>query len=319
MVYRIKSQKFKTKTQLVGITMGDPAGIGPEIILKALRGTKRENIVLIGSLTVFEEEKKRLRINTDLPPIIDTGPVGKYQMGRVQKNSGVAALKALELGVTLLKEKKIAALVTAPVAKEALRLAGFSYPGQTELLAARLGVKRYAMLAWSPNFKVVFVTIHLPIARVSQSITTAAVREKIYLLNEYLRIEGSRHPQIAVLALNPHSEEFSLGEEKKIAQAIIWARKQGILADGPFPADSLFARSKEFDGFVAMYHDQAMIPAKILSKGKGVNVTLGLGKIRTSPLHGVAFDIAGKGIASASSMVAAIKLAQHLSRRSIIT
>ncbi|MEO0070809.1 MAG: 4-hydroxythreonine-4-phosphate dehydrogenase PdxA [candidate division WOR-3 bacterium] len=312
-------QQSKTKNQLVGITMGDPAGIGPEIILKALRGTKRKNIVLIGSLAVFEEEKKRLRINTDLPQIIDTGSVGKYQMGRVEKNSGVAALKALELGVTLLKEEKIAALVTAPVAKEALRLAGFSYPGQTELLAARLGVRRYAMLAWSPNFKVVFVTIHLPIAQVSRHITTAAVREKIYLLDKFLRLEGSRHPKIAVFALNPHSEEFSLGEEKKIAQAVTWARKQGIIADGPFPADSLFARGKEFDGFVAMYHDQAMIPAKILSKGKGVNVTLGLGKIRTSPLHGVAFDIAGKGIASASSMLAAIKLAQHLIRGSTIT
>lgn len=307
--------KQKASASLLGITIGDPAGIGPEITLKALLGAKRGGLILIGSLEVFEKEKKRLRIKTDLPQIVDTGPVGKYQMGRLQKNCGVAALKALELGVALLKEGRIGALVTAPVAKEALRLAGFSYPGQTELLAARLGVRRYAMLAWSPAFKAVFVTIHLPIARVSQYITTTAVKEKIYLLNEFLRLEGIRLPRIAVLALNPHSKEFSLGEEKRIAQAVTWSRNQGIIASGPFSADSIFARRKEFDGLVAMYHDQAMIPAKILSGGKGVNVTLGLGKIRTSPLHGVAFDIAGKGIASASSMLAAIKLARHLVRR----
>ncbi len=254
-------------------------------------------------------------IKIDLPQILDTGSVGKYRMGFVQKSCGVAALKALEAGISLLKEEKVSALVTAPVSKEALRLAGFSFPGQTELLAFQLGVHRYAMLAWSPRFKVIFVTIHLPLAQVSNFVTPFRVKEKIYLLNQFLKLEGILRPRIAVFALNPHGEEFSLGEERKIVQAVNQARKRGVIVTGPISADSIFARLADFDGFVAMFHDQAMIPAKLLSQGKGVNVTLGLGKIRTSPLHGVGFDIAGKGVASPSSMISAIKLAQNLTHK----
>lgn len=299
----------------LGITIGDPAGVGPEITLKALVQLKWRNVVLIGSKAVLEREAKRLDLDFNLEMVIDTGPLGSFDYGQVQKKCGESALAALEVGLKMLKRGEISGLVTAPVSKEALRLVGFKHPGQTEFLAWGLNVKRYAMLAWTPDFKVVFVTIHLPLALVPAQITTKRVLEKIFLLDDFLNLEGKPAPKIGVFALNPHAEEFSLGEEKRIALAIKRAREKGIDAQGPFPADSIFARLKEFDGFVAMYHDQAMIPAKVLGRGRGVNVTLGLGKVRTSPLHGVAFDIAGKGIADATSMKSAIILAQKLTRR----
>jgi 4-hydroxythreonine-4-phosphate dehydrogenase len=302
-------------SRAIGITIGDPAGIGPEITLKALKGINCRDILIIGSRQVLKREAEKAGLNIEGIPLVDTGSLGKYEYGEVQKKCGAQALSALELGVDLLKNGKVAALVTAPVSKEALRLAGFQYPGQTEFLARKLRSRRYAMLAWSPFFKVIFVTIHLPIAKVPGQITAQAVLEKILLLNEFLQLEGKSQPKIGVLALNPHGEEFSLGEERQIRQALGEAQQRLVNAIGPLPADSVFARRSDFDGFVAMYHDQAMIPAKLLARGVGVNVTLGLGKIRTSPLHGVAFDIAGKGMANPSSMVAAIRLARRLVAR----
>jgi|UniRef100_A0A7V3V017 4-hydroxythreonine-4-phosphate dehydrogenase len=298
----------------IGITLGDPAGIGPEIIVKALTKISYRNLVLIGSRAVLNQQAGRLGIR--LPPLLiyDTGAPGRFEYGQVQKNCGIAALQALECGVNLLKANRLAALVTAPVSKAALRLAGFKYPGQTELLAARLRARRYAMLAWSKKFKVIFVTIHLPLAQVPRQIKPGPVLEKIYLLNQFLIQEGNPAPKIGVFALNPHADEFSRGEENFIRQAIRQARQKGIIVNGPLPADSVFACRTQFHGFVAMYHDQAMIPAKLLAKDAGVNVTLGLGKIRTSPLHGVAFDIAGQGKAAPDSMIAAIRLAKKLAR-----
>lgn len=299
----------------IGITLGDPAGIGPEITIKALGQVPHRHLLLIGPKQVLKREAERLKV--PLPPvaIYDTGPIGEYQYGQVQKNCGVAALQALEAGATLLKQNQISALVTGPVSKSALRLAGFRFPGQTEFLAHRLHARRYGMLAWSRKFRVIFVTIHLPLARVPQQITSTRVLDKIILLNEYLQLEGIERPAIGVLALNPHADEFSLGEEGRIREAIIQARRKKIQAEGPLPADAIFVNLDRFHGFVAMYHDQAMIPAKLLSRGAGVNVTVGLNRIRTSPLHGVAFDIAGQDQADPGSMVAAIRLAQKLSGR----
>ena len=280
---------------------------------------------MFGSRGVFEREQKRLGTNVDPSCVEDVaGQVGVFKMGRAQRNCGAAALACLEAGVRELRENRISALVTAPVSKKALRMAGFSWPGQTEFLAERLGSKRHAMLAWTPKFKVVFVTIHEPLARISRHITAAVVAEKTLLLARFLRDTGVKRPRICVMALNPHGAEFSLGEEERIAAGVAQARKAGISAVGPIPADAAVARAiaprpsplvPRFDGFVAMYHDQAMIPAKLLGRDQGVNLTLGLGRIRTSPLHGVAFDIAGQGIASPGSMLAAIRLAQRLSRR----
>jgi len=330
---------FDTRHSPIGISAGDPAGIGPEIILKALERMPRLRCRVFGSRGVFEREQKRLGTNVDPSCVEDvTGQVGVFKMGRAQRNCGAVALACLEAGVRGLRENRISALVTAPVSKKALRMAGFSWPGQTEFLAERLGSKRHAMLAWTPKFKVVFVTIHEPLARVSGHISAAAVAEKADLLNRFLRDTGVKRPRICVMALNPHGAEFSLGEEERIAAGVVQARKAGISAVGPIPADAATAGLSRvrpssivlgrggpcrtarpsdlpFDGFVAMYHDQAMIPAKLLGRDQGVNLTLGLGRIRTSPLHGVAFDIAGQGIASPGSMLAAIRLAQRLSRR----
>jgi 4-hydroxythreonine-4-phosphate dehydrogenase len=309
--------------------MGDPAGIGPEIILKSLSQITRLRCRVFGSRGVFEQEQRRLGTEVDLSCVEDVaGRLGVFKMGRAQRDCGAAALACLEVGVRELREKRVSALVTAPVSKEALRMAGFRWPGQTEFLAERLGSKRHTMLAWTPKFKGVFVTIHEPLARVSRHITAAAVAEKTELLDCFLRDTGVKRPRICVMAFNPHAAEFSLGEENRIGAGVARARKAGINAVGPVPADAavsglsrvrpssfvLCPSDSPFDGYVAMYHDQAMIPAKLLGRDRGVNLTLGLGRIRTSPLHGVAFDIAGRGIASPGSMVAAIRLAQRLCR-----
>jgi 4-hydroxythreonine-4-phosphate dehydrogenase len=285
---------------------------------------------VFGSRGVFEQQQKRLGTEVDLSCVEDVaGRLGVFKMGRAQRDCGAAALACLEAGVRELREKRVSALVTAPVSKEALRMAGFRWPGQTEFLAERLGSRRHAMLAWTPKFKVVFVTIHEPLARVSRHVTAAAVAEKAELLSQFLHDAGVKRPRICVMAFNPHGAEFSLGEEERIAVGVARARKAGINATGPVPADAAISalspvrRSSfvlcpsdlPFDGYVAMYHDQAMIPAKLLGRDRGVNLTLGLGHIRTSPLHGVAFDIAGKGSASPGSMLAAIRLAQRLGRR----
>jgi 4-hydroxythreonine-4-phosphate dehydrogenase len=314
----------------LGITVGDPAGIGPEIILKALERLLRLRPRIIGPRDVFDREQKRLRTTVDLNLVDDSvESPGSHGYGKPQPRCGSTALLALEMGVYRLLKGEISALVTAPVSKEALRMAGFHWPGQTEFLAERLGRKRHAMLAWTPKFKVVFVTIHEPLVRVSRYITSTAVTEKTELLNKFLCDTGVRRPRICVMAFNPHGTEFSLGEEERIAVGVARARKAGTNAVGPIPADAAIAglsrtrpssivhRPSElpFDGYVAMYHDQAMIPAKLLGRDRGVNLTLGLGYIRTSPLHGVAFDIAGKGIASPESMLAAIRLALRLGRR----
>ncbi|MBM3313221.1 hypothetical protein FJY70_01350 [candidate division WOR-3 bacterium] len=322
------------RTLPFGITCGDPAGIGPEIVLKALNGMTRLQPRIIGPLDVFRREQKRLGTDVDLNLVDDSVKgLGRYEYGKPQLACGKTALLALEMGARLLLQGRIRALVTAPVSKQALRLAGFTWPGQTEFLAHRLRARSYAMLAWTPMFKAVFVTIHLPLAKVSRHLTANAVAGRIELLHRFLCDLGEPRPRICVMAFNPHAAEFTLGEERRIAAGITRARSSGYNVVGPVPADAAIAslmkgsrvqgfkgsgrraRTPLFNGYVAMYHDQAMIPAKLLGRDSGVNVTLGLGRIRTSPLHGVAFDIAGRGIASPGSMRAAIRLALQLSRR----
>lgn len=325
------AKRLVTRQSPIGITMGDAAGIGPEVILKALDG-KPGRVRIFGYRAVFEMEQEHLGTHVDLGMVEDVAELpDRIAVGRVQKSCGIAAFQSLEAGVAALRDRSISSLVTAPVSKEALRLAGFRWPGQTEYLADRLGAEHTAMLAWTPRYKAVFVTIHLPLARVAKHITAEAVAEKALLLADFLRAETptNKSPRLAVLALNPHGAEFSLGEEDRIKAGVALARKRGVNAVGPIPADAALASISTtrpldhstngphpaFDGFVAMYHDQAMIPAKLLGRDAGVNVTLGLGRVRTSPLHGTAFDIAGKGIADAGSMRAAIRLARKLARR----
>jgi 4-hydroxythreonine-4-phosphate dehydrogenase len=359
---------------MIGITLGDPAGIGPEITLKALPRFAMERITLIGSKSVLGHTIEKLQLPVPSGVAwVDIKFYRKIKFGEVQRAAGRIALRSLEVGVEMLKRGELDGLVTAPVSKGALYREGFEFPGQTEFLATHLGARHHAMLAYaevrttrrtgdgrretgglrrSPVFglrstreldvrhsgfvirasalRIVFVTIHLPLAEVPREITAIHVEEKIRLLDEFLRHgEHIRSPKIAVLALNPHAWEFTLGEEIRIANGIRRANGSRLTAhgsrpsavrrlpsaphaDGPFPADSIPFLLEKYDGIVAMYHDQAMIPAKLLSGGRGVNVTLGLPRPRTSPLHGTAFDIAGKGIASPASMEAAIELCLRL-------
>lgn len=303
------------KRDRIGITMGDPSGVGPEIIIKALKkiSNYQEKIRIIGSLSILEKVRESIKIKIDLKPIVySLIDDFNYKLGKVQKQCGEFAFECLKVAVDLYKTHNIKAIVTAPVSKDALRLAGFKYPGQTEFFADMFNIKNYGMLAYSRPLKIILVTTHSPITKVSKMITTNKVLKKIILigdfLKDYLKI---KEPKIGVLSLNPHSFEFSLGEEKKVLRAINRAKKRKIKVSGPFAPDTIYDLIKDYDGFVAMYHDQGMIPVKLLSPFSGVNITLGLPFLRTAPLHGVGFDIAGKGIAQSQSMENAINFALH--------
>ena len=330
---------------MIGVTIGDVSGIGPEIVIKALTQIKKPErfITIIGPKKILEDINHKIgtRFSQDFSllsrvNLVESGGSFSYKFGKAQKQCGIASALQLHLASHLLKTGKIKGVVTAPVSKTALAMAGFPFPGQTEYFATEFGVKKYGMLAlklsethtsglaWSKELKIILVTIHKPLKDVPKLITEQNVLEKIKLLNDYLiHYEKKRKPKIGVFALNPHAFEFTCGAEDKILKAIRQARKLGIKADGPIPADSFFSNLRilessnlriAYDGFVAQYHDQGMLPVKLLSQGTGVNTTLGLPFIRTSPLHGVAFDIAGKNLADPSSMISAIQLCQKLTQ-----
>ncbi len=308
---------------MVGITIGDPSGIGPEIVLRAisLKGLLIDKFIIIGNRKLLEKLQKKIAKysvqSLTRCKVLDAFDYFDYEFGKPQKKCGLASLLQLHLAIHLLKIGKIKSIVTAPVSKTALSLVGFLFPGQTEYFASEFGINKYGMLAWSKELKIILSTIHKPLKDVPNLITKQNILEKIILLNSYLKhYEKIKRPRIGVFSLNPHSFEFTCGAEHRILLAIKQAQKLGINVDGPIPADSIFVNrsiSKAKNGYVAMYHDQAMLPVKLLSQGTGVNVTLGLPFIRTSPLHGVAYDIAGKGIASPLAMYNAIKLCQKLS------
>ncbi|MEO0072830.1 MAG: 4-hydroxythreonine-4-phosphate dehydrogenase PdxA [candidate division WOR-3 bacterium] len=311
---------------MLGITIGDPSGIGPEITLKSLvalaqRSSIRvvKNFIIIGNRALLTREYKKfiprkIKFNFDELIIADAFEDFIFRYGRVQKECGIASILELNFATYLLKTKQISGLITAPVCKQALQLAGFPFAGQTEYFATEFGVKDYGMLIWTRPLKIILATIHLPLRDVSQYLTVENIYQKILLLNNFLKTqEKLPYPRIGILAFNPHGFEFSRGEEAQILQAIKKARRQKIRVEGPIPADSAFSFSKhQYDGYVAMYHDQALLASKLLAKGVGVNLTVGLPFIRTAPLHGVAFDIAGLGVAQIDCMLMAINLAKRL-------
>ncbi|MDO8520192.1 MAG: 4-hydroxythreonine-4-phosphate dehydrogenase PdxA [Deltaproteobacteria bacterium] len=276
------------------ITLGDPLGIGPEIVAKAL---KDPFLKKSADWKIFGTPRKKM----------------------APREAGRASWQALEEAVRAIKRGECAGLVTAPVSKTHLHLAGFPYPGHTEFLADRFEAKKTAMMLASPKLRVVLVTIHLPLKKAIAVLSPSAILEKIILTQQSLKRDfGIRNPRIAVCGLNPHAGEGGLmgTEEKKIIlPAIRRARAKKINATGPHSPDTVFhqAVSGEFDAVICHYHDQGLIPLKTLSFHEGVNVTLGLPIIRTSPDHGCAFDIAGRGIANPSSMKAAMRLILKLS------
>ncbi len=312
-------------------------GIGPEVTLKTLTrifdSPRPFRVAIIGPAAVMEFWQKHLRLTLPLPRISDweawpadepvvlfdeSGEPAPVQIGALSSQAGKIAGAALRRAVALAQEEKVQAIVTAPVNKHALHLAGYRYPGQTELLAEGLGARDFAMMLVAEDFRVALVTTHLPLRQVAAALSTDLVLRRLRVLHRDLSARFRlAAPRIAVTALNPHAGEGGLlGEEEKtiIAPAIRLARAEGIAADGPFSADALFGqyKQKRFEAYLAMYHDQGLIPLKMFGFGRAVNYTAGLPVIRTSPDHGTAFDIAGKNLADAASMVEAIRLAADL-------
>ncbi len=290
---------LKSAIKTIGITMGDPKGIGPEVIRKALK--KRygnAKFVCIGDKVFLK----------GLPAAIIDIPY---------KTAGEGSLKFLDRGIDLIKEGVVDALVTAPLSKEAVSRYSKGFKGHTEYLADAFGVKRFDMMFVTDNVRLSLLTRHVPLKEVPFMITTKAVLASIELMHESLSKQFNiKSPKIAVLGLNPHAGEHGLlgvEEERHIRPAIAMAKKQRIKASGPFSADTFFCFNKAFDGVISMYHDQGLAPLKGLYFNNLVNFTAGLPFIRTSPVHGTGFDIAGKGIADPSSMIASIKLAIQLS------
>ncbi len=322
----------------IGITMGDPAGIGPEVVLKAVAEEEVRAVcrpVIIGDAQLLAHNARTLdlqcgyeivRRDEHLPDEISEPLIfhldniqGHVEPGIESGAAGKAAAGYIEAAVELCAAGSIDAIATAPINKRALYLGGYTFPGHTEFLAYLTGSDDYAMGFVGANLRVVLVSTHVPLSEAIGLVRRARVEKRIRLADRELRRWGIERPRIAVAALNPHGAEgglFGMEEASEIAPAVEACRAaDGINVSGPFSADTVFLRASrgEFDAVVACYHDQAMIPVKCLSFGEAVNVTLGLPFIRTSVDHGTAFDIAGKGIAEHSSMVAAIKLAAELS------
>lgn len=269
-------------------------------------------MTIIGPASILHATQMMVEERFSLPGVYDTGEVD-FEFGKASRSSGEAALRAIEKAIELLKEGKIDALVTAPVNKKAVQQSVPSFTGHTRFLAEAFGVSRYLMIAHSPYASFAFVTTHRPLREVPDALSAELILSKLELYSDFLKKLHGREASVAVLALNPHGSEFSRGEEDRIEQAVASARRKGLDVRGPCAADTLHLYLEEVDGFLAAYHDQGMIPAKLLARGEGVNVTWGLPFVRTSPLHGTAFDIAGKDKADARSMIAAIRMASGLS------
>jgi 4-hydroxythreonine-4-phosphate dehydrogenase len=328
--------------------MGDPAGIGPEVALKAITAAAvaaRVEPILVGDLAVWQETAHRLRLGLGLglrPASIESGKrVGPRAVQVVVTSTlaaryrvpgeprtlaavracGAAAYAAILEAVRLVQTGEAAGMVTAPINKAHLVAAGHEFPGHTELLAQLAGGVPVRMMLAGPRLRVVLVTTHVRLADVPRCVTREVVLETITITARSLRERfGIAAPRIAVAGLNPHAGEHGLfGDEESriITPAVRVARRRGINVTDPLAADGLFAHAAdgEYDAIVCMYHDQGLAPFKLLHFADGVNVTLGLPFVRTSPDHGTAFDIAGSGRADARSMIAAVQMAAEAARR----
>jgi 4-hydroxythreonine-4-phosphate dehydrogenase len=307
---------------LVGLTLGDPAGIGPEIALAALRDpdVRREMRVLaIGPAALRPPDIASLA-RAGAAAVIEsaawlaTPAPSRWDMGRVQAECGRAALDALRAGVDLARAKSIDALVTGPVSKAALHAAGEKVEGQTELLGRWDKVERFEMIAIAGRMRVMLLSRHMPLLAAIASITPARIVDHLALLDETLRGWGFREPRIALAGLNPHAgEQGQLGREELevLAPALEAARARGIGVAGPISPDSVFIQASRgtFDAVLALYHDQAFIPVKLAAPETGLTVIAGLSFLRVSPAHGTAFDIAGQGRASAKNLIVALRQA----------
>jgi 4-hydroxythreonine-4-phosphate dehydrogenase len=324
----------------IGITMGDPAGIGGEVILKSLNQksiTTKCRPVIIGDysylksllgkfsltlkITSINKAKDKNSFSSDSMPVVDLKNLksSSVNFGVCRADYGKASYEYIAKGIELASTGVIDALVTAPITKESFSKAGISYPGHTEMLAKLTKIKKFAMMLVGGNLRVVLVTRHVPLKDVTKELTKEKVLIAIELAHNAGKYFNLPDPKIGVCGLNPHAGEGgTIGNEeiKIIIPAVEKSKKAGINVQGPYASDTIFykALKGEYDFIIAMYHDQGLIPLKTLYFDEGVNVTLGLPFIRTSPDHGTAYDIAGKNIANSKSMEEAVKLAVKMSR-----
>ena len=332
----MKSKNIRTQSKpIIAITMGDPAGIGPEVALKALSLDTVSKICrafIIGDISVLAATQKQVKKTLPIREITSPDDIlpgycnvlslnvispTEFTTGKISKKCGKAAFAYIDKSITLALKKQIAAVVTCPINKEALHRAGFHYPGHTEIFAEKTKTKKYSMMFSLDNVCVAHVTTHCSLKKAIAQVTTKRVLEHIQLLNDVLTKLYKKKMPIAVGGINPHAGEnglFGNEEIKHIIPAIQAAKKMKIPVSGPYPPDTVFMRafSGEFVGVVAMLHDHGFTALKSRNFDDGVNITIGLPIIRTSVGHGTAFDIAGKGVASEKSLVEAIEAAVRL-------
>ncbi len=302
--------------------MGDPAGIGPEVVLKALADPDRPRVAITvyGPRVALEERAERFGL---APPrdldvaLVDVALSAPIPLGRVSAEAGRVAAEAVLRAVADARTGRIDALVTAPLNKESLRASGHAWPGHTELLAEAAGTADVAMMFVGGGLRVALLTIHRALAAVPAALTVDEACRVARLVHRELPRFGATPRRIAFCAVNPHAGEgglFGDEEDRVLRPAVARLREEGLHVSGPFPADSLFVRAarSEFDAVIAAYHDQGLIPVKLLAFGHAVNVTLGLPFVRTSVDHGTGFDIVNAGTADARSLLAAMKLAVEL-------
>jgi len=306
----------------LALTLGDPAGIGPEVVLRALADAERPDafVVLYGPLSSLQDRARRFGLK---PPeklgaeVVDVALGGPVALGRTSPAAGRAAALAVLRAADDAKAGRVDAIVTAPLNKESLHAAGYAWPGHTEMLAEAAGTRDVAMMFVGGKLRVALLTIHRALRSVPDAVTGAEVRRVVRLVRRELPRFGAPGGRIAVCGVNPHAGEgglFGTEERDVIGPAVESLRAEGIDVSGPFPADTLFVRASrgEFDAVVAAYHDQGLIPVKLLAFGHAVNVTIGLPFVRTSVDHGTGFDIVEKGTADGKSLVEAMKLAVTL-------
>ena len=322
---------------LIAVTMGDPAGIGPEIVAKTFAEERFRNenrTLVVGDPVILERAAKLLELSLRVnaisepeeaafePGAVDVLAVGELPedlpFGELDARAGDAAFRYVERATKLASSGRVAAIATAPLNKEAMHLAGHKYPGHTEILAELTGTRDYAMMLVTDELKVIHVSTHVSLKKAIERVRSERELAVMRLAHDSLRKLGVENPKVAVAGLNPHAGEnglFGTEDLEHIAPAVEEARERGIEATGPWPPDTVLMRARrgEFDVVVVQYHDQGHIPVKLMGFDTGVNVTVGLPFFRTSVDHGTAFDIAGTGKADNASMQAALDLARKLS------
>ncbi len=323
---------------LIAVTMGDPTGIGPEIIVKTFSEpdfTERNRAVVVGDAVILERAAKLLGLSLRVnlvsgpeegryePGMVDVIPASDLAedlpFGKLDARAGAAAFEYVRRAIELAMNGSVAAVATAPLNKEAMHLGGHKYPGHTEILAELTGTEDYAMMLVAEDLRVIHVSTHVALREAIERATPERELAVIHLAHDALKKLGVEEPRIAVAGLNPHAGEnglFGTEDAEKIRPAVERAREEGLDASGPHPPDTVFSQAKKgrFDIVVVQYHDQGHIPIKLLGFETGVNVTVGLPFFRTSVDHGTAFDISGTGEADHSSMKAALDLARELSQ-----